>query len=127
MVDEAELDVLVPVLVPEVEVKTVDSDSVSEVCCSEAEAMPEGVIPELVIVVEGLAADDIGPPGFTLVDVALDMRPPGLVEVDDTAVAEDIKPPGLLEDIVVEGEADDRGPPGCTDPVGEMQMRRGTP
>lgn len=48
-----------PVLVPEVdpEPETVGSGEVSEVCCRDADAIPDGLIPELVIVLEA------GPPG----------------------------------------------------------------
>lgn len=58
--------------------------------------MPERLLPELVNELEELAAEETGPPGFTL---------------DDVAEAEDIGPPGLLE--VIAGE--DSGPPGCTE------------
>lgn len=48
-----------PVLVPEVdpELEPVDNGEVSEVCCRDADAIPDGLIPELVIVLES------GPPG----------------------------------------------------------------
>lgn len=66
------------------------------------------------MVLKGRVADDIGPPGLTLVEVV--------------TVTEDIGPPGFVDIGVVEGEAEDMGPPGCTEPDGEeTQIRRGTP
>ena len=63
---------------------------------------------------EGKAADDIGPPGLTLAEVI--------------TITEDIGPPRFVDMVAVEGETEDMGPPGCTKADREeTQMRRGTP
>jgi hypothetical protein len=93
------------------EPETVDKGAVSEVCWSDADAIPEGVI--LLVIV-----DESGPPGWTLsvldAEVGEDSGPPGLTLV--LVEVEDIGPPGLTDVVVVEeeegAEAEDIGPPG---------------
>ena len=103
--------VLARVAVLVVEPETVDKGAVSEVCCCDVDARPEGEIP-LVIV------DETGLPGWMLsvlgATLAEDRGPPGLTLV--LVEAEDIGPPGLSEVVIAEEEerpeAEDIGPPG---------------
>jgi len=101
-----ELDVLVPLLVPEPVLETGDSDEVSEVCCTEEDAVPEGLIPDDVI---------IGPPGLMLRvlvgEIAEESIPVGTMLSLELAT-DDIGPPGFTLPLMLVAVAEDIGPPG---------------
>ena len=121
--------VLLPVLSAEVEIDP-DIDvrgAVNDVCCNDADAMPDRLTgDEVIIEVKVEEVMEIGPPGLVevIVEEAGDIGPPGFVEVTVDEAA-DIGPPGFIEVVV---EAADIGPPGFVVPEDvETQRRRGTP